>query len=665
MHCKMRWTILAAILTGVVRASGVHHAAAQCVPEIYKFEVTQSTQKFEVVPDVHLDDNTLPLLENRFTTVRAYLRGCPAGGWIKYTGRLRVLHGTQEIHSRRADKAISMPPYPANREVEDHTLNFTFIPWGATGNRTLTMVACVWPAGQPESCEQTLTRSFDFNLRRAPTFQGLKMNYTFPPDPYDPTYGQPALGLIAPHVGDAMLWAIYPFPEPGATGYTLANRPALPWPQDVNLTVGLLLRTLAELRPCLRPAPDHLYAWFKGRAVLDNGWGQEPGTAAFGNTEQPRYQRTFAHEEGHNFGYSHRTWFATQIDEVGWDVLHRLSSFHTTGRVRPDELVDIMVPGKLTREAWIHTGNWLQTYSEQTEPVSATPLNVLVIPVVADEASWQLGHPTQCSSLGTPLQPVSQGLGEVRILDAQNNLLYSTHFSGLAQADAPGVPAQEVGGALAVPYSAAAHRIELLRDGVLQDTRTRSPNAPAVAITNPAPGSTLHEGTLIQWQASDADGGTLQAMVVYTHDSGQTLIPLAVGLEAGEWVLETDRLPMGSNVSVRVVVSDGFNTGTAEVTGLQFGTNRAPEAYIYSPQDGAQFFYGANVPLLGSASDAEDGELPTSAMRWYSDLDGLLGTGPALNASMSLGSHTIEFRVTDSVGATTSAFVNTSVDPVN
>jgi len=57
--------------------------------------------------------------------------------------------------------------------------------------------------------------------------------------------------------------------------------------------------------------------------------------------------------------------------------------------------------------------------------------------------------------------------------------------------------------------------------------------------------------------------------------------------------------------------------------------------------------------LEGSAYDPEDGILEESALAWTSSLDGGLGTGSIVLASLSPGQHIITLTATDSDGNVT------------
>jgi glucose/arabinose dehydrogenase len=65
-----------------------------------------------------------------------------------------------------------------------------------------------------------------------------------------------------------------------------------------------------------------------------------------------------------------------------------------------------------------------------------------------------------------------------------------------------------------------------------------------------------------------------------------------------------------------LVVLDGRNGASTPVTQtIQVG-NSAPQPVITSPAAGAQFAVGQVITLQGSATDAEDGTLPASALSW-------------------------------------------------
>lgn len=83
----------------------------------------------------------------------------------------------------------------------------------------------------------------------------------------------------------------------------------------------------------------------------------------------------------------------------------------------------------------------------------------------------------------------------------------------------------------------------------------------------------------------------------------------------------------------------------------------APSPLITHPSDGEVRPADVAVPLIGEASDAEDGQLAGSSLAWSSDLDGPLGTGANFDVTLSVGTHTLTLEATDSDGNTAADFI--------
>jgi hypothetical protein len=89
--------------------------------------------------------------------------------------------------------------------------------------------------------------------------------------------------------------------------------------------------------------------------------------------------------------------------------------------------------------------------------------------------------------------------------------------------------------------------------------------------------------------------------------------------------------------------------------------NTPPTATILSPAPGTTILEGTNIKFLGAASDKEDGDLNAN-LTWSSSVDGSLdNTGGAVDATLSVGSHTIQARVVDSEGAEGSETIDVTV----
>ncbi len=87
-----------------------------------------------------------------------------------------------------------------------------------------------------------------------------------------------------------------------------------------------------------------------------------------------------------------------------------------------------------------------------------------------------------------------------------------------------------------------------------------------------------------------------------------------------------------------------------------------PTVTIGQPAPGAQFFAGDSVTFQGTATDAVDGTL-SAAIAWRSDLQGALGTGATVGATLVRGVHTITADVTDGDGFGATARVIVTVSP--
>jgi hypothetical protein len=71
------------------------------------------------------------------------------------------------------------------------------------------------------------------------------------------------------------------------------------------------------------------------------------------------------------------------------------------------------------------------------------------------------------------------------------------------------------------------------------------------------------------------------------------------------------------------------------------------------------------MELVGQAWDPEDGILEGAAVSWQSDIDGELGTGPAISAVLTEGTHVLTMLATDSAGNGNEAQTTIVIGPTN
>jgi glucose/arabinose dehydrogenase len=126
---------------------------------------------------------------------------------------------------------------------------------------------------------------------------------------------------------------------------------------------------------------------------------------------------------------------------------------------------------------------------------------------------------------------------------------------------------------------------------------------------------------------------------------------------------------------VSCVVSNSFGSATSDAATLHVTTNQPPAATIQTPVANTLYSGGETISYSGTATDAEDGELPASAFTWWVDFHHDTHTHPFLPPSTGARSgsfniptegeksanvwYRIHLKVTDSGGLTHETFRDT------
>ncbi len=216
-------------------------------------------------------------------------------------------------------------------------------------------------------------------------------------------------------------------------------------------------------------------------------------------------------------------------------------------------------------------------------------------------------------------------------------------------------------------------KAQLLADSTLLDERTFGPAVPAVTVTQPAAGASVGADLTIQWQATDADNDILLYTVQYSYDNGvhwQTLATDLPGTPANPvttLVLQgTDGLhgSNGQNARIRVLASDGYNTGSG-LSGAFSVSDRKPQPAIAAPVDGHWYRPDEPMVLSGGADDTEDGGIPGANLSWQVD-GAAAGTGRDVPvAGLAPGAHTISLTAKDSANQQATATSKLNILPLS
>ncbi len=560
--------------------------------------VDLSVTNVEVTQGIQTTSNNVPLVAQRSTAVRATL-GISGGSSVSgITGALHVFVNGAEITPVAGVAPINAPftaPATPQRDNENHTLNFELLaPTGISASADVDVRVDITPvAGETNTANNSgAANNLTFATRITPALYFTRIDWT------PSGLGLPALTAVQAGRGDAFVRGIYPVNDGDPNLYRQGLFPTLTFTDDGNNNNSLelnpegnnLLSFLASCRQLIVNAGlgasnrTFLYGWVAGNPINGNGWAPIGGFVAFGNVQDIRYQRTYAHELTHNFGLDHNS--TTLSPETGWDVGARLpgnpAGNNTTGRVKPSALNDIMVGGQLTNSAWITVDNYnfllnsasINTMATASASDDLTP-RVLIVQgtfnakgdsLVYLEPVFRYPWPSQA----TPRQQTGRYV--VEVID-EAGAVVRTQFDARVADDAQ----QEVHGffevMVAVSPNREANRVRILStDGQRMFGEFRRTQPPTIRIISPEAGTRLGDSTRVAWEANDPDTpkDELMFQLAYSPDAGRGFVPIGVDVRGASFVFSSKEIQRSeSNGVIRVFVSDGLNTAFAEVRGLR------------------------------------------------------------------------------------------------
>jgi hypothetical protein len=224
----------------------------------------------------------------------------------------------------------------------------------------------------------------------------------------------------------------------------------------------------------------------------------------------------------------------------------------------------------------------------------------------------------------------------VNCLSSTDEILYTGQF---------GNEDPLVGFSLVIPYPAGTTEIEIVKDGTVLFSKTPSQNVPV--INQISVGTSQNNQLPVSYSTSDADGDEVTYILFYSVD-GENWSPAYPETNETSILVDTSELQGGSSCQLKLVVSDGFNT--VEKTSTTFTIeNKQPLIAILEPRDNITYYTGTPISFSGTSYDLEDGTIET--LVWTSNIDGQLGGGSDIMASLSTGTHQLTLSTSDSMGA--------------
>jgi hypothetical protein len=450
---------------------------------------------------------------------------------------------------------------------------------------------------------------------------------------------------------------------------------------DIRKDHNQLLDHLDKVYYAMNTKPDILIGWLPPDTAGCGNGGNAAGAAWIGgptgwvSPNKCSDEQILAHEVGHALGLRHPfeagddpCWpfpGDSQIKEAGFDPQELKAHAGTA--------TDVMGSGG---GSWIapYTWNFLLKKSKSkewsacstnaaaaaqavpsAEAKVTTEAAILVGGRIGADGSAQLDAFYRFESAGPFDQHSPTGAHCIDFRNAADEVLATTCFDLAHSVSATGREGQSPDFSLLLRFPSGSEQVILRQGSTPLATRDRSPNSPVVTINAPAGGANVgDEKVTAAWTASDADGDELRYMVLYSMDGGGVWHPVALDITTNSLEIGGRYWAGSENARIRVLTSDGFNTGHADSELFQVG-RKPPLVWIVAPEDGGAVAPEAAIVLEGFASDLEDGELIGASLVWESDRDGHLGDGEQLilpGWALSSGAHEITLTATDSNGQT-------------
>jgi putative cell wall-binding protein len=302
-------------------------------------------------------------------------------------------------------------------------------------------------------------------------------------------------------------------------------------PPETRYPTALLRWKTASMGSVIPHEVMHTYGWVSGPAD------------ATGLAGDPLVAETGADPTGH-----------MGLRAPGYWVEKRLE-FSTTAQDLMHPVVSQGLP------YWVSPLTW--QYMLGRLKVPGDPAAVLISGLIDDADNVTLRSWYRMDSV-LDLELGAAGDVSIRYLDGGGAEIARTAFTPSFKTSADGMATTTVVPfVLRIPDVPGTAKIVLSKGGATLAERQFSANTPVVKVLSPNGGETLtvDETATIQWDASDSDGGDLVATVQLSQDGGANWQTLAMDVSGGSLEFVPTKGDVAENAKVRVMVSDGVNTG--------------------------------------------------------------------------------------------------------
>ena len=287
-------------------------------------------------------------------------------------------------------------------------------------------------------------------------------------------------------------------------------------------------------------------------------------------TSRPNGPSIAAHEIGHSYQLDLS---CEEYDSCNSSRQDGIGNYASSGlwvekripiQVSADRKIYCFMGAYADREYWIDGDDYSALLNDHktTAPISAIPRNATTQAILAVGTFHSDGTATLDNWYVLPeaeLSTLVPGPYTFEYQDTGGGVLYQQSFDVLF--NLLGTTLTESPFVFTIPYVAGTARIVVKQNNVPQAQKDISANAPIVTVVSPNGGEQLGGQVTISWSGSDVDGDALSYVILFSRDNGATWEPIAGDVTTTSYVWDISRLLPGTQYLIKVVATDGINTG--------------------------------------------------------------------------------------------------------